>query len=87
MLQASEELNFEKSCRIRDEIAALQDLDLRGDVEADMQPEVFPIDPKKGLVGLRKVLGLHQTPRTIEGMVRLTPGVAGVQNELTYPKK
>jgi excinuclease ABC subunit C len=68
MAGASEELNFEKAGRIRDEIAALQDLDLRGDVEADMQPEVFPIDPKKGLAGLRKLLGLTQSPRTIEGM-------------------
>jgi excinuclease ABC subunit C len=68
MLRASEDLNFEKASRIRDEIAALQDLDLRGDVEADVQPEVFPIDPKKGLAGLRKVLGLERTPRTIEGM-------------------
>jgi excinuclease ABC subunit C len=68
MARASEELNFEKAGRIRDEIAALQDLDLRGDVEADMQPEVFPIDPKKGLAGLRKILGLSQSPRTIEGM-------------------
>jgi len=68
MLAASEALNFEKARRIRDEIAALENLDLRGDVEADMQPEVFPIDPKKGLAGLKKVLGLAQTPRTIEGM-------------------
>jgi excinuclease ABC subunit C len=68
MLAASEALNFEKARRIRDEIAALENLDLRGDVDADVQPEVFPIDPKKGLAGLRKVLGLTQTPRTIEGM-------------------
>src|SRR5262245_16034844 len=68
MVQASEDLNFEKAGRIRDEIAALQDLDLRGDVEADMQPEVFPIDPKKGLAGLRKLLGLAQPPRTLEGV-------------------
>jgi excinuclease ABC subunit C len=68
MLAASEALNFEKARRIRDEIAALQNLDLRGDVNADVQPEVFPIDPKKGLAGLRKVLGLAKPPRTIEGM-------------------
>jgi excinuclease ABC subunit C len=68
MLAASEALNFEKAKRIRDEIEALENLDLRGDVEADMQPEVFPIDPKKGLVGLKKVLGLEKPPRTIEGM-------------------
>jgi excinuclease ABC subunit C len=68
MLAASEALNFEKARRVRDEIAALENLDLRGDVDTDVQPEVFPIDPKKGLHGLRKVLGLAQTPRTIEGM-------------------
>jgi excinuclease ABC subunit C len=68
MIAASEALNFEKARRIRDEIEALENLDLRGDVEADMQPEVFPIDPKKGLAGLRKVLGMEKLPRTIEGM-------------------
>src|SRR5262245_40823640 len=68
MLAASNDLNFEKARRIRDEIAALQKLELRGDVDKDVQPEVFPIDPKKGLIGLRKILGLTQTPRTIEGM-------------------
>jgi excinuclease ABC subunit C len=68
MLAASAELNFEKARRIRDEIAALQKLDMRGDAKDDVQPEVFPIDPKKGLRGLAKVLGLAKVPRTIEGM-------------------
>ncbi|MBP3956414.1 excinuclease ABC subunit UvrC [Gemmata sp. G18] len=68
MTAASEELNFEKARRIRDEIAAIQKLDMRGDANKDVQPEVFPIDPKKGLIGLKKVLGLANTPRTIEGM-------------------
>jgi excinuclease ABC subunit C len=68
MRAASEALNFEKARQIRDEITAVQKLDLRGDVDKDAQPEVFPIDPKKGLAGLRKVLGLAKTPRTIEGM-------------------
>ena len=68
MQAAAEALNFEKARRVRDEITALQKLALRGDVEKDAQPDVFPIDPKKGLVGLRKVLGLAKTPRTIEGM-------------------
>jgi excinuclease ABC subunit C len=68
MLAASEALNFEKAKRIRDEVGALRNLDLRGDAKTDLQPEVFPIDPKKGLHGLRKVLGLAKTPRTIEGM-------------------
>src|SRR5205807_4187340 len=29
---------------------------------------VFQIDPKRGLLGLRKVLGLPRTPRTVEGV-------------------
>ena len=45
-----------------------KNLGLRGEVDKDVQPEVFQIEPKKGLVGLRKVLGLPQTPRTIEGI-------------------
>jgi len=68
MQAASEALNFEKARRVRDEIASLEKLDLRGEVDKDLQPEVFPIDPKKGLLGLRKVLGLAKSPRTIEGM-------------------
>jgi excinuclease ABC subunit C len=68
MTAASEALNFEKARRIRDEIVAIEKLDMRGDAKADVQPEVFPIDPKKGLRGLQKVLGLDKPPRTIEGM-------------------
>jgi excinuclease ABC subunit C len=67
MTEASTGLQFEKAARIRDEIAALETLDLRGDAKNDDQPEVFPLDPKKGLKGLRKVLGLAKTPRSIEG--------------------
>jgi excinuclease ABC subunit C len=68
MRAASAALQFEKAARIRDEIALLNKLELRGDVQRDMQPEVFHTDPKKGLAGLRKILGLPQVPRTIEGM-------------------
>jgi excinuclease ABC subunit C len=68
MQEASAALQFEKAARLRDDIAALKDLGLRGEVNRDVQPQVFPIEPKKGLVGLRKVLGLEKTPRTIEGI-------------------
>jgi len=67
MQAASADLNFEKAARLRDEVDALRKLDMRGKVDRDEQPEVFPIDPKKGLLGLKKVLGLAKTPRTIEG--------------------
>jgi excinuclease ABC subunit C len=66
--EAAAKLEFEKAARLRDDIAALRKLAERGDVARDAQPEVFPIDPKKGLIGLRKVLGLEKTPRTIEGV-------------------
>ncbi len=52
----------------RDEIAMLETLDQRGELETHVQPEVFPIDPKRGLAGLRKVLHLDEKPRTIEGI-------------------
>src|SRR5262249_15039155 len=68
MRAASDAMLFEKAARVRDDIEALKKLGQRGDVERDAQPEVFPIDPKKGLRGLQKVLGLAQTPRTIEGI-------------------
>src|SRR5438093_7553304 len=68
MQDASTALQYEKAARLRDEIDALQNLGRRGDVAKDVQPQVFFIEPKKGLVGLRKALGLPQTPRTIEGI-------------------
>jgi excinuclease ABC subunit C len=68
MQEASAALNFEKAARLRDEIDALKNLGKRGDVDRNVQPEVFPIDPKRGLAGLRKILGLEQKPRTIEGI-------------------
>lgn len=68
MNDASTKLNFEKAARLRDEMAALKSLGLRGDVDKDLQPEVFHIEPRKGSIGLRKVLGLANTPRTIEGI-------------------
>ena len=68
MTEASAKMEFEKAARIRDEITALKSLGLRGDVDKDMQPEVFHIEPRKGSIGLRKILGLSATPRTIEGI-------------------
>jgi len=68
MKEASAAQQYEKAARLRDEIDALQNLGRRGDVDKDVQPQVFFIEPKKGLVGLRKILGLPQTPRTIEGI-------------------
>jgi len=68
MLAASGRLEFEQAGRLRDEIRLLETLDQRGDLEEHVQPEVFLVDPKKGLAGLEKVLGLPRTPRVIEGV-------------------
>ncbi|MFM9023857.1 MAG: UvrB/UvrC motif-containing protein, partial [Planctomycetaceae bacterium] len=55
MQAASERLEFERAARLRDEIRLLETLDERGDLEEHVQPEVFLVDPKKGLAGLAKV--------------------------------
>ncbi len=68
MKEASKNLEFEKAAKLRDEITMLERLDERGELETHAQPEVFYVDPKKGLAGLRKVLGMSETPRTIEGV-------------------
>jgi excinuclease ABC subunit C len=68
MAAAAADLKFEKAARLRDEIHALETLDRRGELDTHVQPEVFYIDPKKGLAGLKKVLKLDEAPRTIEGV-------------------
>jgi excinuclease ABC subunit C len=68
MQAAAEARRFEQAARLRDEILMLESIQDRGDLEQHEQPEVFYMDPKKGLAGLRKVLKLAATPRTIEGV-------------------
>ena len=68
MAAAAADLKFEKAARLRDEIEMLESLRERGDLETHEQPEVFFIDPKKGLAGLQKILRLPQRPRNIEGV-------------------
>lgn len=68
MQEAAGARQFERAARLRDELRALQNLKLRGDLDKHAQPEVFYIDPKKGLKALQRVLGLAITPRTIHGV-------------------
>ncbi|QDV43494.1 UvrABC system protein C [Stieleria neptunia] len=68
MTAASKALDFERAAIVRDEIQMLERLEERGELDTHAQPEVFYIDPKKGLAGLRKVLSLEETPRVIEGV-------------------
>lgn len=66
MQEASREMRFEAAARIRDELKAIESIALRGDLRTHAQPEVFYVDPKKGLRGLKKVLGLESVPRRID---------------------
>lgn len=68
MGEASNKTEYELAARLRDEIHMLETLDQRGELDTHAQPEVFYIDPKKGLVGLRKILNLPALPRVIEGV-------------------
>jgi excinuclease ABC subunit C len=68
MAQAAADRKYEKAGRLRDEIRMLESLGERGDLDTHVQPEVFYIDPKKGLAGLQKILKLKEQPRTIEGV-------------------
>jgi excinuclease ABC subunit C len=68
MEQAAKDLQFEKAARLRDALEALDSLKQRGNLEEHAQPEVFFIDPKKGLAGLQKIFKLRALPRRIEGV-------------------
>lgn len=68
MHEAAQALLFEKAAQLRDEIQALENLNLRGNLDEHVQPEVFYIDPKKGLAGLQKIFKLPNPPRRIEGL-------------------
>ncbi len=68
MEQAAAALRFEQAARLRDEMAMLESLSLRGELEKHAQPEVFYMDPKKGVADLQQTLRLEMPPRTIEGV-------------------
>ncbi|MCP4374646.1 MAG: excinuclease ABC subunit UvrC [bacterium] len=68
MKSASAEQQFERAAELRDELKALEALQLRGLSGQDVHPEAFFVDPTEGLARLAKVLGLAATPRSIEGI-------------------
>jgi len=68
MQEASKNLQFEKAAALRDQLQSLKSIELRGEIDTHQQPEVFYIDPKKGMAGLKKILNLPEIPRRIEGM-------------------
>ncbi len=68
MERAAAEQRYEDAGILRDRIKAIQSLSLSGDVETDVQPEVFYIDPRTGLEKLGRLLELPEPPRIIEGI-------------------
>ncbi len=68
MAEASAALRFEQAARLRDGIHMLESLRERGELDKHEQPEVFFVDPKKGLAGLQKIFKLDERPRNIEGV-------------------
>ncbi len=66
MEEAARELRFEDAAKLRDRIKSIESLALSGDVSEDAQPEVFYVDPRKGLEKLAEVLGLEAPPRCLE---------------------
>ena len=66
MEEAADVLRYEDAAKLRDRIKAIESLSLSGDVREDVQPEVFYIDPKKGLEKLADLLGLEAPPRCME---------------------
>jgi len=68
MEQAAAELRFEDAATLRDRIKAIESLALSGDVESDVQPEVFFVDPARGLAKLQELLELESQPRILEAI-------------------
>lgn len=68
MTDAASERRYERAAEIRDQIDALNKLREHGNLEKHVQPEVFQIDPRRGVLGLKKIFKLKEIPRTIEGV-------------------
>lgn len=68
MLDAAKERRYELAAERRDQLRALESLKERGSIDENVQPEVFQIDPRRGVLGLQKVFKLPKPPRVIEGV-------------------
>ena len=60
-------LDYEKASVYRDRIRLIENLDKRGSVDKDVQPEVFAIEPSDALEKLQKILDSPTPIRVIEG--------------------
>jgi excinuclease ABC subunit C len=67
MDETAASLDYEKAAMYRDRIRLIENLDKRGDVGEDVQPEVFAIEPTEALEKLQQVLESPNPIRVIEG--------------------
>ena len=68
MKEAAADREYERAAVLRDQLQSLESLRERGKVDLHQQPEVFQVDPQKGVLGLQKIFKLPQPPRIIEGI-------------------
>jgi len=67
MDEAAGRLDYEKAAMYRDRIRLIENLDKRGIVSEDVQPEVFAVEPTEALEKLQKLLDSPHPVRIIEG--------------------
>ena len=67
MDEAAGRLDYEKAAMYRDRIRLIENLDKRGDVAEDVQPEVFAVEPTEALEKLQKILDCLNPIRIVEG--------------------
>lgn len=67
MDDAASALDYEKAAMYRDRIRLIENLDKRGVVAEDVQPEVFAIEPNQALEKLQQILESPNPIRVIEG--------------------
>ena len=67
MDRAAARLDYEKAAVYRDRIRLIENLDKRGSVADDVQPEVFAVEPTEALEKLQQILNSANPVRIIEG--------------------
>lgn len=67
MEQASAKMDFESAAVYRDRIRLIENLDKRGTVEGNVQPEIWVGDPTEALAKMQTTLQSEQPVRIIEG--------------------
>jgi excinuclease ABC subunit C len=67
MAEAAVRRDYEKAAIYRDRLRLIENLDKRGSVDKDVQPEVFAIEPTEALEKLQKILDSSNPVRVIEG--------------------